>query len=64
MCGGWVLTPPQATGHYVVINGVEVSLIGSTNEESPALKTGDFSLVGPVGLEPTTYGLKVRSSTN
>jgi len=21
-------------------------------------------LVGPVGLEPTTYGLKVRSSTN
>ncbi len=22
------------------------------------------SLVGPVGLEPTTYGLKVRSSTN
>ena len=53
MCGGWVLTP-QATGHYVVINGVEVSLIGSTNEKSPALKTGDFSLVGPVGLEPTT----------
>ena len=22
------------------------------------------TLVGPVGLEPTTYGLKVRSSTN
>jgi hypothetical protein len=27
-------------------------------------KPNDLVRVGPVGLEPTTYGLKVRSSAN
>ena len=32
--------------------------------ERKALLTRENDAVGPVGLEPTTYGLKVRSSAN
>ena len=40
---------------------------GGLTSSSLAAITSDFAAVeavGPVGLEPTTYGLKVRSSTD
>ncbi len=37
---------------------------GGPSPSSIAAITNDLLSVGPVGLEPTTYGLKVRSSTN
>jgi hypothetical protein len=39
--------------------GVSASRLREMRHRGPAQ-----TLVGPVGLEPTTYGLKVRSSTN
>ena len=55
---------PQATGRHLVINGTKVSSIEAHIRNPRPEKTGDPQIVGPVGLEPTTYGLKVRSSTN
>ena len=49
------------------------SMCTDAKDEAKAKKTNvtqirsghnGIGLVGPVGLEPTTYGLKVRSSTN
>ena len=31
-------------------------------QQNPRSKTEDFLVVGPVGIEPTTHGLKVRCS--
>lgn len=36
----------------------------ASSEGAGGLWPGDPLTVGPVGLEPTTYGLKVRSSAN
>ncbi len=40
-----------------------VSSEGPIDRVTPAL-TSENITVGPVGLEPTTYGLKVRSSNH
>ncbi len=34
------------------------------SKNTPTSDPDGGNTVGPVGLEPTTYGLKVRSSTN
>jgi hypothetical protein len=41
-----------------------VSLSGPVERLFALLKSLTCMFVGPVGLEPTTYGLKVRSSAN
>jgi hypothetical protein len=41
-----------------------VSLPAPAERLSALLRSLTCVFVGPVGLEPTTYGLKVRSSAN
>ena len=50
---------PRAPRDQSVTNGP----VGD-QPESPTDRIVAGQSVGPVGLEPTTYGLKVRSSTN
>ncbi len=39
-------------------------LVAQVARGHPTPKASDLGMVGPVGLEPTTYGLKVRSSNH
>ena len=48
----------DSTGN--VLSRAEAAWSKKASQGSDLLK----HMVGPVGLEPTTYGLKVRSSTN
>lgn len=49
---------PSGTSVHQEINSVEIS-----QKTNPSSKTNTH-IVSPAGLEPTTYGLKVRCSTN
>ena len=41
-----------------------VSFAGPSARPRARFEALNWTLVGPVGLEPTTYGLKVRSSNH
>jgi hypothetical protein len=56
---------PRVFGRFtrVVVANQEINSISSENTETPSFADGN-SAMSPVGLEPTTHGLKVRCSTN
>ncbi len=49
---------------YVAAYGLPSASFGRSTSGPEHSLTSDDMKVGPVGLEPTTYGLKVRSSAN
>jgi hypothetical protein len=51
------------TAYVTACGPLPVSAEGCINRVNQALTSENFT-VGPVGLEPTTYGLKVRSSNH
>jgi len=62
----WSLADPIDTGYRSVWNPVGVNIGVKPRDSTVAtMKVAESvsSLVGPVGIEPTTCGLKVRCST-
>ena len=59
-----VAIPLSAAGASVIVVKFATVVAPTPTSDLRSLPLRGFNRVGPVGLEPTTHGLKVRCSTN